>query len=220
MPKRKAEYEVHTCCVCETEIQVEECVYWPLRYGTRGKRLHLYLHSKCRKTFAGQIEDRKAAACAAAKSAICQQQHPEVHKCCVCDAEIIEVPGGGHSKWTLRYGNRGKRLHLYVHDNHMCRNTFIGQIEDRKADARAEAKSTIRPTLVEELTTSGPPGPPEAPDQHVPPCSEAPHLKPDPFSREERLRLFDNLTEELAKAPTSMDLLHFKKTSNRLTTIR
>ena len=54
----------------------------------------------------------------------------------------------------------------------MCRNIFIGQIEDRKADARAEAKSTIRPTLVEELTKSGPPGPPEAPDQHVPP--EAP----------------------------------------------
>ena len=82
----------------------------------------------------------------------------------------------------------------------MCRNIFIGQIEDRKADARAEAKSTIRPTLVEELTKSGPPGPPEAPDQHVPP--EAPHLKPDPFFREERLRLFDNLIEEL-NAPSS-----------------
>ena len=135
---------------------------------------------------------------------------------------------GGNSLWELRYGNRGKRLRLYVHDNAMCRNTFIGQIEDRKAAARAAAKSAITsnstistpksPNLVEELTKSGPPSPPEAPDQHVPP--EAPHLKPDPFSREERLRLFDNLTEELAKAPTSMDLLHFKKTSNRLTTIR
>ena len=90
----------------------------------------------------------------------------------------------------------------------MCRNIFIGQIEDRKADARAEAKSTIRPTLVEELTKSGPPGPPEAPP-------EAPHLKPDPFSREERLRLVNNLIEELDKAPSSTS-----STSNRLTTIR
>ena len=91
----------------------------------------------------------------------------EVHTCCVCGAEIIDVPGGGNSKWELRYGNRGKRLHLYVHDNHMCRNTFIGQIEDRKAAARAAAKSAITsnstistpksPNLVEELTKSGPP---------------------------------------------------------------
>ena len=131
---------------------------------------------------------------------------------CVCGAEIIEVPGGGHSKWTLRYGNRGKRLHLYVHDNHMCRNTFIGQIEDRKADARAEAKSTIRPTLVEELTKSGPPSPPATRSR----CStaEAPHLKPDPFSREERLRLVNNLIEELGKAPSSMDLLHFQQVNH------
>ena len=150
MPKRKAEYDVHTCCVCETEIQVEECVYWPLRYGTRGKRLHLYLHSKCRKTFVGQIEDRKAAAArAAAKSAI----------------------------------------------------TSNSTISKPK-----------RPNLVEELTKSGPPGPPEAPDQHVPP--EAPHLKPDPFSREERLRLVNNLIEELGKAPSSMDLLHFQQVNH------
>ena len=148
----------------------------------------------------------------------------EVHTCCVCDTEIIEEcePGGKSSYWPLRYGTRGKRLHLYVHD--MCRNTFIGQIEDRKAAARAAAKSAItsnstiskpkRPNLVEELTKSGPPGPPEAPDQHVPPCGEAPHLKPDPFSREERLRLETNIIEELAKAPTSMDLLHFQQVNH------